>query len=166
MSTTSPLATLEMSFKRYDKYRANVPSVRIERYDRNDERVIGRVYINDENLFMSYELPDKDNQHGTSCIPVGDYTCVRHVSEAHPIASMTYMVQNVPNRNGILIHSGNTYKDSKGCILLGMFAGQMLLSEPNGKQKYVDAVLNSTMAMSEFGLIILDRPFGLKIINV
>ena len=44
------------------------------------------------------------------------------------------LVQDVPNRDYILFHRGNTAKDTRGCILVGL-----------GSQQ--DIVNNSTLAM-------------------
>jgi hypothetical protein len=62
------------------------------------------------------ELPWRDNAPETSCIPAGIYPCVPHNSPAHP---GTWELQNVPNRSEILIHNGNTERDSLGCIVVG-----------------------------------------------
>lgn len=70
--------------------------------------------------FKTIELPNKGNKRKVSCIPEGEYDCVK-------IYSMTkgqcFQVLNVPNRTSILIHVGNyaTGKkvDTEGCILPG-----------------------------------------------
>lgn len=67
-------------------------------------------------LWVTLERPWLDNRHGESCIPKGEYVCRRFSSEKHP---NTWEVTNVPNRDGILFHVGNTYTDSQGCILVG-----------------------------------------------
>lgn len=54
------------------------------------------------------------------CIPKGIYHCIPHNSLAHP---NTWELQNVPGRSEILIHTGNTIKDTKGCILVGKSFG-------------------------------------------
>lgn len=36
------------------------------------------------------------------------------------------LVQSVPNRRGIRIHAGNTYRDTSGCILVGCRASNPL----------------------------------------
>lgn len=57
-----------------------------------------------------------------SRIPPGTYTCKAHYSEAHP---GSWELLNVEGRTNILIHSGNTEADTKGCILVGMAAGSI-----------------------------------------
>ena len=59
----------------------------------------------------------KNNQRNISCIPEGEYKCVRR--KYHRGGYMTYEVTDVPNRSAILIHKGNTEDNSEGCILVG-----------------------------------------------
>lgn len=72
---------------------------------------------------LTLELPDRLNQVNDSCIPAGRYECSlveNRVTHSGMIIPKTLEVRNVPNRSGILFHTGNTMKDSHGCILLGM----------------------------------------------
>ena len=63
------------------------------------------------------EPPWRDNERGRSCIPVGEYKCSRYPSKRF---GKTFIVMNVPGRDGILFHVGNWEKDTSGCILLGI----------------------------------------------
>ena len=67
-------------------------------------------------LCFTLERPWKDNQREVSCIPPGLYRCQRVVSEKF---GETLLVTNVPNRDGIVFHCGNTVENTKGCILVG-----------------------------------------------
>lgn len=62
------------------------------------------------------ELPDKKNQKQVSCIPVGKYKITPRTSSTY---GLHFLVNNVPNRDAILIHNGNYYTDILGCILVG-----------------------------------------------
>lgn len=53
-----------------------------------------------------------------TCIPFGAYKVDFQYSPKYKRKMLT--VHNVPGFDGIRIHSGNTAKDSSGCILLGM----------------------------------------------
>ncbi len=57
-----------------------------------------------------------NNRTNVSCIPAGEYNVVPYSSEKYP---GTYEVQDVPGRSKILIHAGNYYTNTKGCILPG-----------------------------------------------
>jgi hypothetical protein len=55
--------------------------------------------------------------YAQTAIPAGTY----HVSltYAPKFKKMLPWIQNVPHFTGILIHNGNTAKDSAGCIIIG-----------------------------------------------
>lgn len=69
----------------------------------------------------SLELPFLNNIRNISSIPTGIYTCFWSYSTR--FSKYTYLLENVPNRSGIRIHSGNfaslNRSDVQGCILLG-----------------------------------------------
>jgi len=62
------------------------------------------------------ELGWKDNQRNISCIPTGSYKVVKHSS---PRYKECFWVKNVEGRSEILIHAGNFFSDTRGCILPG-----------------------------------------------
>lgn len=102
----------------------------------------------DENIpfALTLELPWKENQRSISCIPEDSYICKRIVTPKH---GETFTVTNVPNRDAILFHSGNTSADSQGCILVAEEFGEL-----NGKT----AVLSSKKGFLEF----MDRLKGVN----
>lgn len=71
------------------------------------------------------ELPNKGNQQNISCIPTGTYSVIPYSSEKFP---NVYQVQNVPNRDKILIHIANTVGDLLGCIGVGLYEKDGLIS--------------------------------------
>lgn len=102
------------------------------------------VLINEQNIpiLTTLERPWLNNQQNISCIPAGTYECKRVVKPEH---GECFELQNVPGRGSILIHAGNTIKDSKGCILLGMEYGSVVI---DGKD--VSGVLLSKGAIDTF----------------
>ena len=81
------------------------------------------------------ENPWKDNQRNISCIPEGEYKVrLRLARESATRDYLHLLVQDVPDRDWILFHRGNSAKDTSGCILVGL-----------GSQQ--DFVQNSTLAM-------------------
>ena len=100
-----------------------------------DVSTLGQLFLNGERFCDTLELPWKDNQRRISCIPEGEYKV--RIRVARESASRDYvhlLVQDVPNRDFVLIHRGNKASHSKGCVLVGMTSKQ-------------DFVGNSTLAM-------------------
>ena len=75
-------------------------------------------FQDDRNILSvkALELPDRNNQKSISRIPEGDYKCVLRWSAKY---GWHYHVQEVPGRTLILVHFGNYYTDTRGCILVG-----------------------------------------------
>jgi hypothetical protein len=63
------------------------------------------------------ELPWKENEFRVSCIPEGAYWCEYRYSDRF---GWHWVVLAVEGRSLILIHSGNFYYQTKGCILPGL----------------------------------------------
>jgi hypothetical protein len=100
-----------------------------------DKSTIGELFINGERFCDTLELPWKDNQRSISCIPEGQYKVrIRLPRESATRDYIHLLVKDVPSRDYILFHIGNTAKDTRGCILVGM----------TSKQNFVG---NSTLAM-------------------
>lgn len=78
-----------------------------------------------KNLWIckTLELGWHDNQKNISCIPMGKYLCKWTKSPAmslkHGYPFRTYEVQDVPDREGIRIHTANLFSELLGCIALG-----------------------------------------------
>ena len=67
------------------------------------------------------ENPWKDNQRNISCIPEGEYKVrLRLARESATRDYLHLLVQDVPDRDWILFHRGNSAKDTSGCILVGL----------------------------------------------
>ena len=99
------------------------------------ESTIGELFLNGERICDTLENPWQDNQRNISCIPEGVYPVrLRLPRESATRDYIHLLVKDVPNRDWILFHRGNTAKDTSGCILVGL-----------GSQQ--DFVSNSTLAM-------------------
>ena len=75
-----------------------------------------------EVLCVTCEDPWNDNQHNISCIPRGTYTVKKFYGRKY---RDVWQVMNVPGRDAILIHNGNTIRDTEGCILVGAAFGML-----------------------------------------
>ena len=100
-----------------------------------EESIIGRLFINGELFCDTLENPWKNNQRNISCIPDGEYDVrLRLPRESATRDYIHLLVKDVPNRDWILFHRGNTAKDTRGCILVGQGSSH-------------NAVQNSRLAM-------------------
>ena len=92
--------------------------------------------------YKTLELPYLTNQRNISCVPTGKYTLMSILS---PKFSYCYELLSVNNRDDILIHNGNTNKDTEGCILIGDTFGQI---------NKINAVYNSVNSLQCFNNIL------------
>ena len=94
-----------------------------------DESIIGELFVNGERFCDTLELPYKDNQRSISSIPAGEYSVrMRYPRESATRDYLHLLVQEVPERNYILFHIGNSAKDTQGCILVGLTRQQDFVS--------------------------------------
>lgn len=102
---------------------STLPVYTLNREASSNHGTLGEILDAEGNhLCYTLERPWLDNAPQTSCIPTGTYTCVPHNSAAHP---HIWELANVPNRDAILIHNGNTENDSLGCIIVGATQGTL-----------------------------------------
>lgn len=79
----------------------------------NDNEVMGRLEINGQ--FICYTLENRKK-----LIPCGLYTVENSISPKFKRELPLLFNKDVPASRGIRIHRGNTCKDSRGCVLVGM----------------------------------------------
>jgi len=86
----------------------------------NSKQTTGSLIVHDNiknhARFTTIELPWLNNKPTISCIPLGTYQAKKILS---PTFGWCIHILNVPNRSDILIHYGNFYTNTKGCILIG-----------------------------------------------
>jgi hypothetical protein len=116
----------------------------LKRQQYTPEGVSGFLMDGDKKLCCTWELPWLDNANGKSCIPAGAYKVVRHRFETPGHTKSGWRLLNVPGREGILIHRGNTVEDIEGCILVGANFGML----PGSKTKKIrPGVLSSKVTV-------------------
>ena len=94
----------------------------IIRLERGDEGTFGVLLLRDKCYCATLELPWLNNADNVSCIPNGRYTCIKHNSPTH---GQVWQLNDVPERDNVQIHAGNTMSDTLGCILLGQYFGKL-----------------------------------------
>lgn len=97
-------------------------SVKIHRSIQNEHGTFGILSLEGKPLCVTLELSWKQNKAKVSCIPEGFYNCIPHTG---PKFSNVWRLLNVPGRDSILIHAGNTVDDIQGCILVGLSFGEL-----------------------------------------
>jgi hypothetical protein len=90
------------------------------RLSQNKKQTLGRFFLF-KGLDLIFdcvvlELPDENNANSISRICAGVYKCVLRTSEKY---GLHYHVTDVTGRTLILIHFGNYYTDTRGCLLFG-----------------------------------------------
>ena len=84
------------------------------RYTRTETAVLGSLYLN--GAFICYTL-----ENAAKAIPCGLYTVLNSKSPKFKRElPLIYNSTTVMANRGIRIHRGNTFKDSQGCVLVGM----------------------------------------------
>lgn len=88
--------------------------IKIIRHFFCDKYVIGRLFVSDVYVCDTLE-PAMTSDH--PCIPCGVYPVWMKPSKK--FGRLMPTICDVKNRSGILFHSGNTFRDTNGCILVG-----------------------------------------------
>lgn len=87
---------------------------------------------------FTLELPWKHNRVNVSSIPEGCYDVTKYYSHKH---GHCFFVHDVFGRSSILIHAGNSLKDTEGCILVGKsYKNGVLLNSRAALQDLRDAL--------------------------
>ena len=114
----------------------------VDRKWKKDAYTIGKLYV--DSMFFSNTLEDKDRsltnsmsleeikkmkKAGETAIPTGTYKVKMDIVSPKYSKSNWYVkncngarmprLEKVPGYDGVLIHAGNTAKDTEGCILVG-----------------------------------------------
>ncbi|SDA10090.1 hypothetical protein SAMN05216428_10124 [Nitrosospira sp. Nsp11] len=92
--------------------------LQIKRTDFSEESTIGELSVN--GVFECYTLEDKVRPvkiAGKTAIPSGRYEVIINFSQR--FQKQLPLLLNVPNYEGVRIHSGNTAANTEGCILVG-----------------------------------------------
>lgn len=117
------------------------------RYTRTDEVILGSLYLN--GAFVCYTL-----ENAAKAIPCGMYTVQNSKSPKFKRELPLLHNAQVQAGRGIRIHRGNTFKDSQGCVLVGMGRG----ADKSSVTESANAETMVTMlCRNETNLVIVDN---------
>lgn len=132
--------------------------LRLVRVTEHNGATMGVLCIDGSPEVITLEDAWRNNEKMISCIPIGRYKVKLHKS---PKFGTTYKVMDVPERSEILIHAGNTHKDTHGCILVGLQFGKVgtepaILASKSAFLKFMELMGNAP----EAELIVIDAYGG------
>jgi hypothetical protein len=90
----------------------------LKRLHKTENSTIGELYV--DGKFECYTLEDKEREvkiKSETAIPKGTY--IVGITLSNRFKKLLPILINVPNFEGVRIHSGNTNHDTEGCILVG-----------------------------------------------
>tara|TARA_R110001632_G_scaffold207909_1_gene332132 strand:+ start:470 stop:892 length:423 start_codon:yes stop_codon:yes gene_type:complete len=94
-----------------------------------EESTLGELFINGERICDTLENPWLDNQRNISCIPEGEYPVrIRYPRESGTRDYLHLLIQDVPNREWVLVHIGNFPSQTQGCVLVGLGSKQNVVN--------------------------------------
>lgn len=92
--------------------------VTIKRLYKTDNSTIGELFV--DGIFECFTLEDKERDikiKGETAIPKGTYKVI--INESNRFKRLLPLLIDVPNFEGVRVHSGNSNHDTEGCILVG-----------------------------------------------
>jgi hypothetical protein len=125
----------------------------LTRFEQTSRQILGDLKFGDY-TWKTLELPWRDNKRMVSCIPTGIYNVVPRYSQKY---GSHFEVKNVKDRTAILIHAGNFYNHTNGCILVGM-------QHKDVNKDGLKDLINSKNALNQMLLFLPKISFELKVI--
>lgn len=92
--------------------------ITVKRLYKTDTSVIGELLV--DGIFECFTLEDAERPvkiKGETAIPKGTYRVI--INESNRFKRLLPLLIDVPNFEGVRIHSGNSNHDTEGCILVG-----------------------------------------------
>jgi hypothetical protein len=122
--------------------------MQVTRQTFTDESTIGEMTI--DGVHQCFTLEDKVREQkvfGETAIPAGRYEVVVNFSDH--FQKMLPELVDVPNFEDVRIHSGNTAKDTEGCILVGMTKGTNVVSNSRDAFNALFAKIQAAVAQEK-----------------
>lgn len=97
--------------------------ITVKRLYKTSTSTIGELLI--DGVFECYTLEDVEREvkvKSETAIPKGTYKVI--INQSNRFKRLLPLLLNVPNFEGVRIHSGNSNHDTEGCILVGQTRGK------------------------------------------
>lgn len=127
----------------------------IDRAYPKPDYIIGNMSVDGQWLCSTLEPPWKDNARNVSCIPSGIYEV--RLAYSAKFNGVRPLLVNVPGRSSILIHEGNTRRDTEGCILVGLNTAKGKVLQSRKTLSKLLALMEKAKARKEMITIIVEE---------
>ena len=125
--------------------------ITVKRLHKTNTSTIGELLI--DGIFQCYTLEDVERPvkiKNETAIPKGTYKVI--INQSNRFKRLLPLLLNVPNYEGIRIHSGNTNHDTEGCILVGQTRGNNYVGQ---SRKAFDKLFKKMQAAKDITITIL-----------
>jgi hypothetical protein len=125
--------------------------ITVKRLHKTNTSTIGELLI--DGIFQCYTLEDTERPvkiKNETAIPKGTYKVI--INQSNRFKRLLPLLLNVPNFEGVRIHSGNTNHDTEGCILVGQTRGDNYVGQ---SRKAFEKLFKKMQAAKEISLTIL-----------
>lgn len=125
--------------------------ITVKRLYKTDISTIGELLV--DGIFECYTLEDAERDvkiKGETAIPKGTYNVI--INESTRFKRLLPLLLNVPNFEGVRIHSGNSNHDTEGCILVGQSRNKNYIGQ---SRKAFDKLFKKMQAAKNITITIL-----------
>lgn len=123
----------------------------VKRLYKSENSVIGELLI--DGIFECFTLEDTERPikiKGETAIPVGTYRVI--INQSNRFKRLLPLLLNVPNFEGVRIHSGNSNHDTEGCILVGQTRNKNYIGQ---SRKAFDKLFKKMQAAKDITITII-----------
>jgi hypothetical protein len=124
--------------------------IEVKRLHKTENSTIGELLI--DGVWECYTLEDKERDvkiKNETAIPKGTYKVI--INQSNRFKRLLPLLLNVPNFEGVRIHSGNTNHNTEGCILVGRTRSKDFIGQ---SRKAFDSLFAKMQKAKQITLII------------
>jgi hypothetical protein len=125
--------------------------ITVKRLYKTENSTIGEMLI--DGVFECFTLEDRERPvkiKGETAIPKGTYRVI--INESNRFKRLLPLLIDVPNFEGVRIHSGNSNHDTEGCILVGQTRNKNYIGQ---SRKAFDKLFKKMQAAKNITLTII-----------